>query len=89
MMFKITVMNRQGDIRLFSLFNVELETGFDVLNYIVQQGDQLIQAKFLDNGKPINLPIDAFDGNACIPAINNLMADWQQLLRVCWGIEKG
>ena len=69
-------------LREYSWWFTNLETICDVLNSVVAKGSQLIRAELVDQGHCTQLPVNAFDGNACSGEIKQLEQEWQQALSV-------
>ncbi|MFD2935223.1 hypothetical protein [Spirosoma flavum] len=80
MILSLTTITSEAEYRNFSCQFSDLETAFDLLNAIVSEGDQLIEAELLDRDERTLLPIEAFDGESCIMPIKQLEKQWEQIL---------
>jgi len=54
--------------------------GFDLLSDVVSQGETLLNARIIDEGHSLELPLAAFDGAPFLLAIQELEKEWQTIL---------
>ena len=79
MIFFLTALNRQGEMRTFWL-STEIEAGFTFLDNAVRRGDTLISVAIMEGSQKSQLPIDIFDGQAWRPELDALKNEWKQIL---------
>ncbi|QDK81129.1 hypothetical protein EXU85_21930 [Spirosoma sp. KCTC 42546] len=81
MIFYLTAVNQQGERQKFYFENSELEKGFEVLTNISSRGHVLLNASVCDGDSLLQLPVEAFDGQPCLPAIRALEQEWLTVLK--------
>jgi len=81
-MITITIecLTDTGQVRHF-MFSADLEVAFDQLNYFLSQEDQVLSAHLLDQKQRLELPLEAFDGQAFELPLASLKQQWEAVLR--------
>ncbi|MFC5410703.1 hypothetical protein ACFPMF_15375 [Larkinella bovis] len=69
-----------GEVHPFSLYCRQIEEHFEVLNSFVAAGYRLEEAYVVDEGKRIDLPLEAFDGQPMSASLRELQEQYQQVL---------
>lgn len=59
----------------------KIEIGFETINNLVAQGEILHSISILDGNQSLHIPIEAFDGQPILPALEQLETEWQAILR--------
>jgi len=80
MILYFTAVDDLGQPKEFSWWFTNMEFALDVLSHLSSTGKTIIYAQLIDNGHPISLPLDAFDGQIISSSIYQLASEWQQLL---------
>ncbi|UFH54181.1 hypothetical protein [Spirosoma sp. KNUC1025] len=65
----------------FSCELPELEDALDVLTMVAYQGNTILYAYILDEGKRTELPCDVFDGKPLSASLKRLEKQWQAVLK--------
>lgn len=81
MVLYFTTADCSGQPKECSWWFANLEFALDVLTNLSSKGKTILHARLVDNGQPINLPLDAFDGTTMSSSLRQLESEWQQLLR--------
>ncbi len=80
MVLFLAALDKEAQLREFSCQLDKLEVAFDFLSTIVARGDTLLSAYILDNEGRTDLPIDVFDGDPFLEAMQEMEKDWQSIL---------
>lgn len=80
MILSVTAIDRHQQWRSFFCQVDELEVAFDILNSIVQHGDQPLKASISDESSRIDLPIEAFGEQTMAEPIRQLKREWELIL---------
>ncbi|GAB4025393.1 hypothetical protein [Spirosoma koreense] len=79
-LLEVTIVHPLEALRKFSIY-ASLETGLEQVNRLVARGEALRQVQLMDQGRYLNLPLEAFDGQSLAGPLRQLQAQWQALLR--------
>jgi len=75
----IMTLDPTGQSRNFSFF-AKLEVVLEQLNYLIQNGENVIQAYVVDQQQRLELPLEAFDGQPFLAPLQELEQQWQFIL---------
>jgi hypothetical protein len=65
----------------YSVGHADFDSCFDILDDLINAGCELLHVKLsIYNGKPIVLPIEAFDGEPVGEAFRALKDEWEKVL---------
>jgi len=68
-----------GETREFAFF-AKLEVVLEQLNYLINSGENVIQAYLIDQRQRLELPLAAFDGQPFLAPLQELERQWQFIL---------
>ena len=80
MLLYLTTIDKERQFREFFVLVSSLEKALDFLSLLVSLDSILIKAELVENGKRMELPVEAFDGHLVSPVIQTLEAEWHQVL---------
>lgn len=81
MLFCLTVLDKETQVRKFSLSPNEIETGLDFVTELVAKGERLLNVWLQEGTKKTELPLHIFDGMPCRAAMQEIQQVGQALLR--------
>ncbi|MFD2938283.1 hypothetical protein [Spirosoma flavum] len=73
--------NPQGEFQASTFGGPDLESGFDILTSLVNEGWQLSKVELVNGSqKTISLPVEIFDGKSFREPLKNLKQEWEDIL---------
>ncbi|MFD1143460.1 hypothetical protein ACFQ4C_20205 [Larkinella insperata] len=83
MFLSFSYVNSEGLVNTRSSIGLDLEAIFNLLNFLVAQGDTLLSAFVIDTkGVRTDLPLDVFDGKSIDEHMKNLQKEFRLLVRL-------